>query len=217
MKTIRVTGRGSVTLTPDMFRITIKLEGRCKEYGAALQQSADDTEALRETLRGLGFRSSDLKTTQFDVETAYEWYKRNDKNYKRFVGYDYRHRLKLEFPRESGRLGAVLEALANGPVRTELAIAAFVKDQEAAKNELLALAVADSAAKAAVMARAAGASVGELQSIDYSWGTVEFATECMDLEESGHACKFASQIKDFDVEPDDISSSDTVTVVWELR
>ena len=77
-------------------------------------------------------------------------------------------------------------------------------------------AVRDAKEKAAVLSQAAGVTLKGIQTIDYSWGEVDFkvrATERMSLPESA-ACD--SSAFDMDIEPDDIETSDTVTVVWEI-
>jgi len=51
--------------------------------------------------------------------------------------------MKVEFESDNKLLGRVLYALANSTVSPEIQIGYFVKDQEAAKNTMLANAVAD--------------------------------------------------------------------------
>ena len=49
-----------------------------------------------------------------------------------------------------------------------------MKDPESAKNELLGKAVKDAKEKAAVLTSAGGVTLKDIQSIDYSWGEIEF-------------------------------------------
>ena len=216
MRTLRVTGRGQLRIRPDRTRITLSLEGLDPEYGEALRRSAADTEQLRETLSGLGFARSELKTRSFDVDTEYEGYQEAGAYRQRFVGYRYRHQLKLEFASDNALLGRVLYALSHSPAQPELRLSYTVSDPEAAKNELLARAVADAKAKAAVLAAAAGVSLKELQSIDYSWGALELEVRPMNRMLKAEACAQADGAYDVDLEPDDVQVSDTVTLLWEL-
>lgn len=65
------------------------------------------------------------------------------------------------------------------------------------------------------MTKAAGVTPGEIQTIDYSWGEIDFSVSPMDkmmLAES--APSYGSY--NMDIEPDDIDVTDTVTVVWEI-
>ena len=172
MRTIRVTGRGQMKVHPDMTRIIITLEGRHKEYGETLRRSSEDTEQLRDLMSAFGFERSDLKTLNFGVDTEYETYKEKGEYKQRFVGYKFRHLLKLEFESDNKRLGKILYALAECPLNPEFRIAYTVKDPEAAKNTLLGKAVKDAMEKAEVLAAAACVTLKDIQSIDYFWGEI---------------------------------------------
>ena len=219
MRTIRVTGKGEIKIKPDLTRITVTLEGVYPAYDKTLQKSAEDTDRLKEILSGFGFERSDLKTLQFNVETEYESVKEHGAYKQRFVGYQYRHVMKVEFPSDNDRLGKILFALANSSVEPEFRISYTVSDPEAAKNALLAKAVADAKEKAAVLSQAAGVVLKEIQSVDYSWGTVDFEvtpTDRFSAYGGGLCLAERERSFDLDIEPDDISTSDTVTVIWEI-
>ena len=218
MRTIRVTGKGQIKVRPDMTRITMSLEGLYKDYNETLRLSSQDTETMKDILSGFGFERSDLKTLNFSVDTEYESYKDRDGSYKqRFTGYRYRHMLKVEFDSDNERLGKILYALANGKVRPEFRISYTVKDPEATKNTLLGKAVKDAREKASVLTEAAGIGLKDIQSIDYSWGEIDFEYRPMDGGILAERCMAEpTAAYSLDIEPDDIEVSDTVTVVWEI-
>ena len=73
--------------------------------------------------------------------------------------------------------------------------------------------------KAAVITAAASVTLKDIQSIDYSWGEIEFEVCPMNhlmkaCAPDPAACEDAYY--DIDIEPDDIEVADTVTVVWEI-
>ena len=218
MRTIRVTGKGQIKVKPDTTRITVTLTGLYREYGETLRHSSEDTEALKDVLSLFGFGRTDPKTLSFSVDTEYESFRDKNNDYKqRFVGYRFSHILKIEFESDNDRLGELLYALAHGSVRPELRISYTVKDPEAAKNRLLGRAVTDAREKAAVLTQAGGVRLKDIQSIDYSWGEIEFECRPMRgamLTECGEAPMAKSY--DLDIEPDEIEVSDTVTIVWEI-
>lgn len=217
MRTIRVTGKGNLKIRPDMTRITVTLTEVCKEYAEALKRSSEDTEKLKDLLSGFGFVRADLKTLSFNVDPEYEGYNENGAYKQRLVGYRYRHTAKIEFDSDNDRLGKVLYALAGSALCPEFNISYTVKNREAAKNELLSKAVADAKEKAAVLTKAAGLTLKDIQSIDYSWGEIDMevrATNGMALRKMSADC--ADKSFSMDLEPDDISVSDTVTVIWEI-
>lgn len=216
MRTIRVTGKGEIKIKPDLTRITVTLEGVHPDYDKALKKSAEDTDKLKEILSGFGFERSDLKTLQFNVNTKYE---ERVAFKERFVGYQYRHVMKVEFPSDNDRLGKILFALSNSSVKPVFRISYTVSDPETAKNTMLAKAVADAKEKAAVLSQAAGVALKEIQSVDYSWGEVNFeVTPIREFRNYYRASASAggSAGFDLDIEPDDIEASDTVTVIWEI-
>ena len=221
MRTIRVTGKGKIKVHPDMTRVAIELTGLYKDYAKTLRRSSEDTEKLKDLLVPFGFERADLKTLSFGVDTKYESYQekvRDRTEYKRrFAGYEYTHRMKVEFESDNERLGRILYALANCPLNPEFSLSYTVKDPEAAKNELLDKAVRDAAAKAGVLTGAAGLKLGEIRSMDYSWGEIDFEYRPMEIGE-GLACEALEPAGtlDLDIEPDDIEVQDTVTVVWEI-
>ncbi len=221
MKTIRVTGKGQIKIRPDMTRITMTLEGTDPNYDEILRRSAEDTVQLKELLGRFGFEKEDIKTINFSVDTEYEHYRENDVFKSRFVGYKFQHVLKIEFGSDNERLGKILYALAKCSVKPEFRLSYTVKDEEAAKNDLLGKAVIDSQKKAAVLTQAAGVALKDIQSIDYSWGQINFEVQSMSrmAREEGYYCMDLdedSRSYDVSVEPDDIEISDTVTVIWQI-
>ncbi len=219
MRTIRVTGKGQIKVKPDMIRITMTLTGLYKEYGEALHHSSEDTEVLKDVLTEFGFERSDLKTLSFNVDTEYESYRDRNNDYKqKFVGYRYNHILKVEFESDNDRLGKILYALANCKVKPEFRISYTVKDPEESKNLLLGKAVTDARDKAFVLTQAGGITLKDIQSIDYSWGEIDFEYRPMRGDVLMECCE-APTAKSYslDIEPDDINVSDTVTVVWEIE
>lgn len=218
MKTIRVTGKGQLKVHPDMTRITMELEGIYKDYTDTLMESSCATEEIKKLLVPFGFQRTDLKTLSFDINTEYESYKENDTYKRRFAGYKYSHTLKVEFESDNLRLGKILYALAHCSLHPEFSLSYTVKDPEAVKNELLGKAVKDAMAKAGVLSSAAGVKLGDIQSVDYSWGEIDFEVRPMNRNLEMYDCKALEPTAayDMDIEPDDIEVQDTVTVVWEI-
>lgn len=220
-RTIRVTGKGNISLSPDTIRIMITQSSVEQTYEMAVKASADAKNILTEALGTLGFKKEDLKTLYFNVDSETESYQAKDKSWKRrLIGYRYKHRMKIEFPKESDLLGKVLAVIARSSSEPEFSIEYTVSNPEAAKNELLKRAVEDSGKKAKILSEAAGTKLGDIVNIDYSWGQVEFVsrpvdTLGLDLPDVAED-EYISSI-DVDIEPDDIDVSDTVTVIWSLQ
>ena len=215
MHTVRVTGKGVLHLKPDTTRISLTLTGVDPAYADALAHCEADTQAVRDALAALGFSKDDLKTLQFSVDAEYEGCDDHGVYKNRFVGFRYRHACKVEFASDNALLGRVLYALAHGAAQPELSIAYTVRDAEAAKNRLIDAAVSDARAKAQVLAEAAHVALGEILSIDYARSEADLAVRPMQRNLLMKA-EAADASYRFDIEPDDIEASDTVTIVCRI-
>ena len=84
---------------------------------------------------------------------------------------------------------------------------------------MLANAVTDAKAKADVLSKASGVSLGEIITIEYSWAEIDFVSRPMDklmLEECCMRSCEPDEAYDIDINPDDIDVTDNVTVVWTI-
>lgn len=216
-KTIRVTGKGRLAVRPDTVQLELNASRVLDEYLDAVEAAAEAHEQLHKLLAPLGFDKEELKTISFDVHAKNESYREDDTWRQRLIGYEFEHRMKLEFPRDNARLGCVLYALAHGPAPVTFDISYTVRDTAGLKNELLAKAVADSRAKAQVLSAAAGVTLGDIQLIDYSWGEINIVSRPeISARAMADVCCNAIGSYNMDIEPEDIDLSDTVTVVWSI-
>lgn len=219
MKTIKITGSGRIRVTPDKTRILIALNDVCEEYAKALEKASEERQTLQAVVQEFGFAGGDLKTLSFNVDPEYEGYQEDGIYKQKFKGYRYYHQLKLEFPSDNERLGKVLYAMAQSGLTPEFNIGFFVSDPESVRNDLLGGAVADAKAKAEVLAKAAGVSLGDIQSIDYAKADLNLAVNTMRMPmmaKGAFAAEEACDSYDMDMQPDDIELDDTVTVIWEI-
>ncbi len=219
-KTIKVTGKGTVFVKPDLIRLSMRLEGVCEKYEEALRQSSEQTEQLKLCFEKVGFLKADLKTLSFHINTEYENY-RDKKNEwkKKFAGYKFIHEMKIEFEADNQLLGKVLYAMSHCQAKPEFQITYTIKNEEDAKNMLLKRAVEDSKKKAKILAEAAEITLGNIICIDYSWEEIHFASSPVNRMAVPYA---AMQEEcgigyDINIQPDTIEVSDTVTIIWEIE
>lgn len=219
-RTIKVTGKGNLTVKPDTIRLIIYIDDTEYEHEAAVKASAEATQEMRELFMKLGFDKNSLKTLEFDIDAKYESYKSSGDTWKkRFVGYEWFQKLKIEFPLDSGLLGKVLYSLGNSDLDPEFRIKYTVSDTEGQKNKLLEAAVADAKEKAAVLAAAAEVKLEKILNIDYSMIEIDFISHSFEDMQMLKACDAGVQAGGYDVDinPDDIKVSDTVTIIWEIE
>lgn len=218
-RSVKITGKGKISVKPDRIRLNMTMEESYKEYEVTLSQSSETTKILKELFVSLGFEKDDLKTRSFDIDTKYESYKAKDQSWKkRLVGYTYTHRMLIEFDADNKKLGEILYTLAHSVITPEISIEYTVSDPEKHKDQLLKNAIEDSKHKAEVLANAANVELGDIVTIDYSWGEINFVTEPI----QNFAFASAAQTRDstgydIDIEADDIDVTDTVTVIWSIK
>ena len=188
-------------------------------YGTEITPSSETTKILKELFVSLGFKKDDLKTRSFGINTKYESYKAKDQSWKkRLIGYTYTHHMLIEFDADNNKLGEILYALAHSVITPEISIEYTASDAERYKDELLKNAIEDSKHKAKVLEHAADVELGDIVSIDYSWGEINFVSEPIQNFAFASAEKtIDSPGYDIDIEADDIDVTDTVTVIWNIK
>ncbi len=215
-RTITVKGVGTASAKPDMIELSISLSATDKDYSQSAALASEQIDALGVAVEAVGFSRDELKTVDFNIDTEYNSFHDNNGDYHRvLVGYRCSHRLKLAFDFDTSRLSELISEISSCSATPEINVAFTVKEPSAISDELLKSAAENAAAKAAVLCRAAGATLGQLVSIDYSWSNVNFYS---DLRCSVDECCAPISARSFtaDFQPDDIRVSDSATFVWEL-
>lgn len=211
-RTITVKGTGQASLPPDYIEIPLYLESRDEQYDQAIELASQKLEELQHCLEEIGFKKEDLKTSSFTVDTDYEQVKDEEGNYVRvFRGYIVRHRLTFGFDFNHEKLGDVIQVISNCPAHPEFSIQYQLKHESALKSLILQDAVKQATEQANVLAQAAGVTLGPIQVIDYDWSTISYQPRELLLSESANY-----SMAMMDLQPQDISATDYVTIVWEL-
>lgn len=214
-KVIRVKGKGTVSMAPDCIEIDINLSETYITYEQSLEAAAESLEEIREVLKPLGFEKKDIKTSKFNINSQYDSKRNKAGDYVRyFVGYSFSNELSIEFDNDNKKLGKVLYALSKCSSKPEFSIKYKMKDYSKMKELLLERSVADAKNKALIISKAAGVTLGEIVNVDYSWSDINIYHEDNVLYESMSCCE--SSIEAIDLQAEDLSTSDTVTVVWEI-
>ena len=71
-RTIRVTGKGKISVKPDTIRLHISLEETFREYDETMEHSTASVELLKDLIERLGYDRKDLKTLYFHIDTEDE-------------------------------------------------------------------------------------------------------------------------------------------------
>lgn len=216
-KLIKVTGKGKITRTPDLMRLTVTLGGIEKSYADAVRLSEAKTKTVTGCFTDNGIAKDELKTVGFNISAKYESVYENGKSRREFRGYELEHRLTVSFGFDNERLGKILFALSECGADPEFDLSYALSEPEKAKNELIASAVRDSAEKAKTLTEAAGVKLGTLVNINYSWADDDFGQRPMGRMMLCKNSFDGSAGADFGITPDDIVLEDSVTVIWEIE
>ena len=210
MRTIRVTGQGQATAPADRVGLRLEVVGHEMEYEDAIEELNRRVAALRKDVKAAGAPAEEIKTTSFSVDVDSHWDSKTEKSV--FNGYRARHRLTLEFDWDQDLLNEVLRKIATGGSCTDINLSFSVSDREGLQRAALADAVHSARQQAEVLADAAGVRLGALQSIEHAWGEVRFSRS-----QIAYSPMEAQGAPLADVEPEDIDTSDTATLVWEIK
>jgi len=111
-------------------------------------------------------------------------------------------------------LSSVIEHVSNSLAEPKLSISFTIKDADTIQDELLASAAANARHRAELLAKGAGATLGDLLQIDYTWGELHlYSPTRLTL----HDEVLFSEAAMPELEPDEIDLSDSATFVWAIR
>lgn len=214
-RVIRVKGRGIVSMPPDCIQINIKLNETYLSYEESMKAAAESIDEIRKALEPYGFSKKDIKTNKFAIDSRYESVRDDKGNYNRvFLGYKYNHNLNIEFDNDNKKLGKVLFSLSKCFCSPEFSIIYKMKDYTEMQKKLLENAVSDAKIKAEIIAKASEVQIGDILDIDYSWSDINIYHEDNVMYDDIDCCD--SEINAIDLEAEDLSTSDTVTVTWQI-
>ena len=202
---IRVYATGTHRALPDCIRATVRLAGLKDTYEAAAEEFKDSFEFLLKETKQFVF-----KTADFSINTHYAD-ERDGNNVwrKKFAGFMFSHTLVCEFPFDTSALGAFVFTLGRCKCVDSFGFDYAVTDEDGAYDA----AAADAVKKANVLAAAAGVKLGDIASISFNASPRNIFSPRMCKTNDRAAVMTAS----VDVAPRELSFSESVEMVWELK
>ena len=226
VRTLRVTGVGSVTAIQDKTRLSIMLKDSCSTYNDAVTKITESSQILRDTLMSdkCGFVHDDIKTISFDIKRLEKRYDKTlDTGVKvptYVVTFDPVHVLKVEFSNDNKRLSSILEELCKLTVIQPIVdVDYFVSSLDSYKEDALKAAVIDAKNKAKVLAESVGVELGDIIDIAYTWDTVKIHSYQQPMKFGALAIDGAVSMDraiQTDFVADDKVIQNTVNMVWSL-
>ena len=209
-KTIRVQGKGSISQLPDMIEIGMEISDCKIEFNQAVSCCHERTEAIRQALASEGIPPSELKTNSFSIREKYD----HRKDSSPFVGFIATHQTALIIPFDKTLMGKTIAAVTQSKGQPIIRMAFKISDSEDFSGRVLAAAVANATFKAETIASASSQRLGEILHIEHGYTDILISSSFYENEVTDYqVCKKL----DWNVEPSEIETEDTVTITWELR
>lgn len=216
-RTITVNGTSVLSVKPDTISIFLTLNNLDADYEKAISASAESLDSVKQHIEEVGFNSTDVKTTNFNVRTEYETeYYEGNRRKNVFKGYNCRHSFKIEFPLDTERLAKTLSAIARADADPELSIAFTVGNSDKIKEEMLENAAENARKKAEILCSASGARLGQLNSIKYDCSSLNLFSETSYSMDKNCLRAAKTDCAPIDVNPQDIELSDSALFEWEI-
>lgn len=162
---VQVNGHGSLTVVPDMARITVTVAQTAKDLSQARNDVESRASKVIATARKLGIAERDINAANISIWPEYQW----QNNSQVFMGQNVSRRILIT-QRDLSRYADLIGAL------TKAGVANFDttldhSDLPSLRRQALAKAVEDAHARALALTTAAGMSLGAVYSISENSGS----------------------------------------------
>jgi uncharacterized protein YggE len=162
-RTISVTGNAQVILAPDIAYISIGVHSEAQSATEAVASNSSLTQKVIDAIKSQGVDAKDIQTTNFSVYQQ-EKYDKNGNSLGIFFMTDNTVYVTM---RDITKIGDILDSSIAAGANNIYGITFDVQDREAATASGRDQAMADAQSQAEQLAKAAGATLGAVQSINY--------------------------------------------------
>lgn len=163
-RTVSVQGQGKISAVPDIAMLTIEVRQEGASLDAVSEQVRRGIAKVLDGLKAQGIADKDIQTVAYQVRPRYE---RDKPGNMRPNGFIVENRVAAKV-RDLKKVGKVLAAVVQSGATSVTGPDFDFDNPQALERKALALAMDDARAKAAVLAEAAGAHLGPVESISQS-------------------------------------------------
>jgi hypothetical protein len=159
---ISVTGRGKVTVVPDVAILRVGVEAQAKTVAEARDQAAEAMNKVVEALKANGVAEKDIKTYHFSIYPVRKWERGKEEEEEVLIGFRVNNLVSAKI-REIDKAGVIVDAVveAGGDLIRVEGISFTIEDPTPYHAEAQEKAVADAKAKAEQLASSAGVTLGK--------------------------------------------------------
>ena len=215
-KTIKVTGKGTIHVVPDVTRLTVEIHNIFNTYEETYANAKENAGWMVKILEYNHIDGKLAKTKRLDISDNMVSEYDEDGNHIGYKkdGYKLSQELKIDLGMDNVLLNKIIKGVGKFIKNAQIDIGYTVRDPRPSQLKMLERAVKDAREKARIMASAAGCTLGDVYSIDYSHEDIHIYSQARNIHsvEEAKACSPES----LDITPDDLAVSDEVNVVWYL-
>jgi uncharacterized protein YggE len=162
-RTVSVSGTGEVAAEPDLAQVTLGVEARKPVLADARSEVTATVERVLALCKSLGIDPKRVNATRVQIQPEYSW---NERDRKRvLLGYLVSRQVQVEL-RDLELLGTLLERAVDAGVNQVNDPVLDSSRRKDLERDALAKAVADARLNADTLARAAGASLGPVRTLN---------------------------------------------------
>ncbi len=168
-RTVNVSGQCLRTTIPDRGSLNIVPEFQDADIKVATRKATESYEKIKKEVQALKLANLELQTSEYSVNQQFDYIKGKS------VSQGYRARMGLNvITSETARLGEVIAIASKNNVKDVGALSTFLSDEKSRdeREACLEEAIQHASAKAARMAKAAGARLGKIVSLNEEGGGI---------------------------------------------
>jgi uncharacterized protein len=211
LETVTVTGNGRTSVAPDRFTFTVGVQTVARTVDEAVNQNNERVAAVVAALKKAGATDREIRTSNFSIYPQQDY---SQGKLPQILGYQVSNNVTVT-KSQIGEAGRLLQVAVNAGVNQSSGLQFEVSDPSKGRNEGMTAAFADAKAKAALLASAAGRTLG--RAVTISEGSQPGTPPPYVPRPMAMRAEAAQVVSDVPVESGSQEMSYTVTVVFELR
>jgi uncharacterized protein len=210
-ETVSVSGEARVTVNPDRFTFTTGVQTNAPTVEDAVNQNNEKVAAVIAALKKAGATDQEIRTANFSIYPQQDY---TQGKAPRIIGYQVTNNITVT-KKQIAEAGKLLQVALNAGVNESSGLQFVVSDPAAGRDEGLRRAVEDAHAKASLLARAAGRTLGRALTI--SEGNTPSAPPPRPMVGRVQAMSAKAEVSQVPVESGSQELTYTVSIVYELR
>ncbi len=209
-RTITVSGTGVAYLTPDIAYVNIGVHTENKDAAAAVSSNSTNSQKVVDALKKFGIADKDIQTTNFSIYPQQQFDNQGKPTGE--INYVVDNTVYVTV-RDLSKIGNLLDTVVQAGANSINSIQFDVADRTKALSDARQAAMSDAKAQAQEVAKAAGVTLGPVQSIDVTGGS----TPPVPVYQSKAASPMVESGASVPVNPGQLTVTLIVSVVYQIQ